>query len=403
LIAPGASAWWVFAGGVSAALHVGKLAPALPALRDALGIGWVEAGFLLSLVQLAGMTLGLAIGLSAGRLGLKRAMVTGLLVLSVASMLGAQATDAGALMVLRAAEGLGLLLATVPAPGLLRRLVPPDRIAPMLGLWGAYMPLGTALALLLGPLVIGAVGWPLWWQVLGAATLFMALAIALAVPRDAHAAVAPAGAWRQQLRRTLGTRGPWWLALSFGVYSAQWLAVIGFLPTIYAGLGLPAAWSGPATALVAAANILGNVASGRLLQRGVPAPTLLRIGYGTMGLMAVLTFAPLLPTDATGSTLRLAAVAVFSAVGGLIPGSLFSLSVRLAPGEGAVSTTVGWVQQWSSFGQFMGPPAFAWVAGRSGGWHWSWLGTGLCMLLGLALSVGIAAELARRQPAPSSV
>ena len=40
--------------------------------------------------------------------------------------------------------------------------------------------------------------------------------------------------WRQRLRRTLQAPGPWWLALSFAVYSGQWLAVIGFLPTIYA-------------------------------------------------------------------------------------------------------------------------------------------------------------------------
>ena len=46
--------------------------------------------------------------------------------------------------------------------------------------------------------------------------------------------------WRLVLRAW-----PWLLALSFCVYSAQWLAVVGFLPSIYAGLGLPAAWTGP--------------------------------------------------------------------------------------------------------------------------------------------------------------
>ena len=393
---PLAGAWWVIAAGVSAALHVGKLAPAVPALRQALGIGLVEAGFLLSLVQLAGMALGLAIGLSAGRLGLKRAVLGGLLILSAASLAGAHATAAPALMALRAAEGLGLLLATVPAPAPIRRLVPADRVAPMLGLWGAYMPLGTALALLAGPAVIGRTGWPLWWQALGGITAAAALCIAWRVPPDpASPPGSAASAWRGQLARTLGTPGPWLVALSFCVYSAQWLAVIGFLPSIYAGLGLPAAWTAAATALVAAANIVGNVAAGRLLQSGVAGPTLLRAGFATMGLAAAATFSPLLPADGAGALLRLAAVVLFSAVGGLIPGSLFSLSVKLAPGEGAVSTTVGWVQQWSSFGQFAGPPAFAWVASRAGGWHWSWLATGACALAGLALSVGVAGALRR--------
>jgi CP family cyanate transporter-like MFS transporter len=35
----------IIAAGVSAALHVGKLPPALPELRASLGLSWVEAGF----------------------------------------------------------------------------------------------------------------------------------------------------------------------------------------------------------------------------------------------------------------------------------------------------------------------------------------------------------------------
>ena len=58
--------------GVTAALHVGKLPPALPVLREALGVTLLQAGFLLSLVQLAGMTCGLLVGLAADGLGLSR-------------------------------------------------------------------------------------------------------------------------------------------------------------------------------------------------------------------------------------------------------------------------------------------------------------------------------------------
>ena len=39
--------------GICAAIHVGKLPPALPVLRDAFGMTLVEAGLLLSLVQFA--------------------------------------------------------------------------------------------------------------------------------------------------------------------------------------------------------------------------------------------------------------------------------------------------------------------------------------------------------------
>ena len=52
----------VILAGVTAALHVGKLPPALPLLRETLGVTLLQAGFLLSLVQVAGMALGLVGG-----------------------------------------------------------------------------------------------------------------------------------------------------------------------------------------------------------------------------------------------------------------------------------------------------------------------------------------------------
>jgi MFS transporter, CP family, cyanate transporter len=68
--------------------------------------------------------------------------------------------------------------------------------------------------------------------------------------------------------------------------------------------------------------------------------------------------------------------------------------VSLAPNERTVSTTVGWMQQWSALGQFLGPPSVAWVASRAGGWQWSWLVTGGCALAGLLLA-GVAGSLTR--------
>ena len=58
--------------GVVAALHIGKLPPAIPVLRDSHGLTLVQAGFLLSLVQLAGMTVGVVFGVVADSLGSPR-------------------------------------------------------------------------------------------------------------------------------------------------------------------------------------------------------------------------------------------------------------------------------------------------------------------------------------------
>ena len=407
----------VLLGGISAAMHVGKLPVALPVLRDALGMTLLEAGFLLSLVQLAGMLLGLVVGLAADGLGLKRTMIAGLLILSTASLLGGFARDPATLMVLRAGEGLGFLLSSMPAPSLIRRTVSPERMSRALGLWGAYMPLGTAIALLCGPLAIAALGWQGWWWLLAGISAFTACWLWAGLPSDASAKIglqdtktehAPGG-WRTRLTHTLGAPGPWLVALSFAVYSAQWIAVIGFLPTVYAQAGLSAGLAGIATAGAAAVNMAGNIASGRLVQRGIAPHRLLYVGFTAMAIGAVLAFAPVWGgvNAASAAMLRYGAVLIFSMVGGLIPGTLFSLAVTLAPGEKTVSTTVGWAQQWSSIGQFAGPPLVAWVAVQAGGWEWSWLVTGGCASAGLLLAASIGA-LVRAQagkiaPTPNRV
>ena len=386
----------VAAGGV-AALQVGKLPPALPALQAELGLSLVQSGFMLSMVQLAGLSLAVFMGMLADGMGLKRSMVRGLLLLALASGVGGLATSVPVLLVCRALEGMGLLLVALPAPALIRRLVPPAQLPGMLGLWGAYMPLATALALLAGPPWIAAFGWRSWWWLLGAVAAAAAIALARGVPASVDAigaAGAPAASptpWAARLAHTLGARGPWLVAVAFAMYSGQWLAVIGFLPTIYTAAGVSGAATGALSALVAAVNMAGNIAAGRLLHRGVRQPRLLAVGYVAMALAAVLAFAG--GDGAAPAWLRYAALLAFSMLGGMIPATLFSLAVRLAPGEHTLSTTVGWVQQWSSFGQFAGPPLVAWVASRAGGWHWTWLATGACSLAGLALTAAIARTL----------
>ena len=386
----------VILAGVAAALHVGKLPPAIPVLRDALGLTLVEAGFLLSLVQFAGMSAGVVFGVVADSLGGVRSMTIGLVLLATVSALGGLAQGVVPLMLLRAAEGFGFLLVVLPAPGLVRALVEPQRVSAALGLWGAYMPFATALALLCGPLAIDAIGWRGWWWALAALSAAMAWWLRHAVPADVgRAAAGSTSRALERLRETLAAPGPWLVALTFAVYSAQWLAVIGFLPTIYVQSGLPGAAAGVLTAAVAAVNMVGNIGSGRLMQRGVAATRLLTIGFATMALAATATFAGSAGAG-LAPALRYAAVLLFSAVGGLIPATLFALAVRLAPSERTLSSTVGWVQQWSALGQFAGPPLVAAVASASGDWQWTWVATGACATVGLLLTAALGRVAVQR-------
>lgn len=372
-------AWVVLGVGVSSALHIGKLPVAIPVLQDALGVSLVQAGFLLSMVQLAGMSLGLLVGLGADRFGPRRIMQIGLWLLAMASALGAVTHQVQWLLASRALEGLGFLLSILPAPALLRqRVAHPQTLSKALGWWGAYMPLGTAIALLAGTELMDRVGWRGAWLVLSGVSLVAWAVLTWAVrPRlssHARAALAPLG---PRLRRTLSAPGPWLVALGFFLYSGQWLAVIGFLPTVYQQAGYTGGWVAVLTALAAGVNIVGNVMAGRLLARGVGPGRLMSVAYGVMAMGALLAFA-----GDTPPTVAYLAVLLFSGVGGLIPGTLFGASVRLAPDNDTVSTTVGWMQQLSALGQFLGPPAVAWLASLVGNWHWTGVATGACSMLG---------------------
>lgn len=397
-------AWVVIAAGVCAAIHIGKLPPAIPVLQQALGLTLVQAGFALSLVQLAGMCTAIAFGAVADAMGLRRSVLFGLGLLACASALGAMAQGPTMLLVLRAVEGLSLLLVVLPAPVLLRRLVPPQRLARSMGLWGAYMPVATSLALLLGPLVIDVVGWRGWWAGLALTTALACLLFFMAIPSTPMSAtsstgkpmwganVSPQGIsrWWEPIKVTLAARGPWLVALAFAAYSMQWIALIGFLPTIYQQAGYAGWVVGVLTALVSAGNIVGNVGAGRMLHAGVEPARLMTCGYLAMAAGSVLAFGDL----GQGQAVRYLAVMMFSVVGGLIPATLFALAPHVAPNEQAMSATVGWMQQWSATGQFVGPPLVAWVAGRAGGWQHTWCVTVSAAAFGGLLTILLVRHLA---------
>ncbi|MFT0533729.1 CynX/NimT family MFS transporter [Castellaniella hirudinis] len=372
--------------GICAALHIWKLPPALPALQAELGLDLVESGFLLSIVQLGGMTLGLLAGLFAERIGLRRCVMAGLLILAVASALGAVFPAKPLVLLFRGIEGCGFLMTVMPVPALIKRLVPPTYLSRLMGLWSCYMPIGTVLILLAGSWLLGLASWRVLWLILAILTLLVMLLAWVIVPADpaVRAAAADRPSSWLLVRTTLAAPNVWLIALVFGVYAGQWIAVIGFLPTIYVSAGVSGATAGLLTALVAGSNIIGNLSAGKLLHHGIPARRLLVIGFLTMMVCTFAAFGAGLST--TG---QFFGVLLFSMVGGLVPATLFVLAIRHAPTPQTTSTTVGWMQQCSSLGQFSGPPVVAWVVHAAGGWEWTWLATGGYALAGILMALCI--------------
>lgn len=149
------SAWLaVLAAGIAAAMHIWKLPAALVGIQADLGTTLIQAGLLLGIIQLASVVGGLATAVCGELVGLRRLLLTGLALLSVASVLGALAPTTELLMASRTVEGVGFLLAVVVAPALIRKVTPPKQLNVALASWGAFQGVATLIGLSAGALFL---------------------------------------------------------------------------------------------------------------------------------------------------------------------------------------------------------------------------------------------------------
>jgi len=381
--------WAVFAGGLVAGAYITKVPPALPILRDDLGLSLVQSGFIATMFNVMGGLAGMLAGVLADRFGPKRLALTGLAVMCGGGLFGAASWSFASLLAARFLEGAGFILFTVAGAALMARAAPSPRArAKALGLWSAYMPSGGSIALLAAPLAIGAFGWRGLW-------IALALAAALAFALVARYAVAPPHGSLASLRlvmESLAQRGSIALSLIFAFYVAQWTSVMIWLPTfVVEQRGGSTATAAVLTALMVLINVPGNLAGGWLVAHGVRRSPLTVAAFAIMAICSTGMLLDVLPDAA-----RFALVLVFSSCAGVIPAAVFSGVAVHAPTPQHIATTNGMAMQSSQAGQFFGPIVLAWLASRYGGWAASLSAMLAFAACGMACGFAIAAIERRR-------
>ena len=371
----------MIASGVAAALHVGKVPPALPAMREELDLGLVAAGWVASIFSLIGATIGIASGLAADRFGARRVLAAGLVLLTAGSVWGATADSGAALLATRVLSGFGLVTVAVAAPGIIVAVAPPRDHGLALGAWSIYMPAGMVIAMLSAPLVLPWSGWRGLWLFHAGLTVVV-LVIVLIATRDVSAhASAPRRISTEALRRP----GPWLLAAAFACYTVQFFAVTTWMPTfLVEAHGSTPETAALAGALVVAANILGCLAGAWLLHRDVARWKLLAVTFLVMAPCAAGTF-----FSALSPVLAIALATIFSAVGGLLPAAVLAGTAVHAPTRGHVATINGFVVQGSHVGVVIGPPIFAMFVAVFGSWEQGWMLMTALGIAGLGVTAGI--------------
>ncbi|WP_244258725.1 MFS transporter [Cupriavidus gilardii] len=365
----GKAAMWlavavVVGAGVVAALQIGKAAIATPMLQADLGASLAQAGWLMAIVAVLGSLGGIPAGALVPAFGDRRVLLGGLLTVVAGACAGALAQTLPALMASRFIEGLGFLLIAVAGPAVLQRVVPLRQRDIAFALWSCFMPAGMALAMIVGPLFDDWRG--LWWG--SAAIAVVAVAAArLAIPAVAQgqassdslstssspsrAAATIASGMRADIAAVLRERQPLRLAACFALYSLMFFALFSFLPVLLIErIGASHRMVGLLTALAIGANMIGNLAAGYLLARGVSRPVLVASTGLTMGLAALGIFLSLF-----GDVPTFLLCLLFSAVGGLIPAALLSSGPIVAPTPALVPVVIGLLMQGSNLGQVVGP------------------------------------------------
>ena len=356
-------ALFLLLGGVISAAQLGKAFVAMPLLQAEMNLGIAVVSFIIATFATLGATLGLGTGLILRRIGARRSLVGGMLVMAAGGLLGAAAESPALLIVSRIVEGIGFLAAVIVIPDLIGTVASGRDRNFFFGLWGTFLPTGSALMLLLGPL-LPIVGWRALWLSQAVIALVYAAAVLLLVPRPAQGPAVVAPSLSSTARKVLADRASVLLAAVFGFYTFQYFILAGFLPVLLVGtLGLSLSTATLFTAGVVAANAMGNVCAGLLSRAGFPLWISMGASLSGYALSAPLIYSLGLPA---GSVALIAALTI--GIAGLLPGSVFAAVPRLVRPD-LVTPTMGLIQQASNIGQFLGPVAaglfvshFSWAA-----------------------------------------
>ena len=205
-----------------------------------------------------------------------------------------------------------------------------------------------------GPFVL-EYGWQALWLLNGVLVLGWVLVVIRLDLREPPAGDTTLRSLVPNIRQALGSPGPILLALVFGTYTFQYMALAGLLPTLLVDrLGLSIAAAGTLSAIAVAANAIGNMSSGALMRLGVPSWAIAAFGFTFVGIAGFGIFSDAMPALAV-ATLAAASLALT----GLIPGTVYAAAPRFAPASALLAIALGLINQATNLGNLLGPAATA--------------------------------------------
>jgi len=349
------------------ALGFGIVAPAIPLFALEFGVGPTAAGAVVSAFALMRFVSGLGSGRLVDRVGERAALVGGLAVVAVSSLLAGLAVTYPQLLVLRGIGGVGSAVFTIASTSLLLRVAAAAQRGRTQSVYRAGFLVGGIVGPALGGAVVGvSLRAPFF---LYAATLVLAVvAAAWLLPREPAGSPEPVAAGvgeddgdpvqpvvaaaeqRTTLAQALAV--PAYRAALAGNFAVGF-AVLGVRSTVVPllvvqGLALPASWTGAAFLVSALVQTVLLLPAGRAVDTLGRRPALVAGGLITSASLAALALA-------TGPVTLLAAMAVFGAGASLLGVAPAAMVGDVVSGRGGTAVAV-W-QMSSDLGSIIGPLA----------------------------------------------
>lgn len=344
------------------ALGFGIVAPAIPLFAQQFGVGTTAAGAVVSAFALMRFASGLAAGRLSDRVGERVALVGGIAVVAVSSLLAGLAVSYPQLLVLRGIGGVGSAVFTISSTSLLLRVARAAERGRTQGVYRAGFLVGGIVGPALGGLVVGvSLRAPFF---LYAGTLVLAaLAGAFLLPRPAVPAhgsvlVEPAAERRTSLPEALSS--PAYRAALAGNFAVGFSA-LGVRSTIVPllvvdHLDLPRSRIGLAFLVYAVVQTVLLLPAGRAVDTVGRRPVLVGGAFGTAAGLALMA-------AATGTTSLLLATVVFGAGGALLGVAPAAIVGDVLEGRGGTAVAV-W-QMSSDLGAIVGPLAAGLLVDRA--------------------------------------
>jgi MFS family permease len=378
------AAWFVLAilllFSIAAPLNQFKIPPIMPILMDAFKLSVGRAGLLMSVYAVTGLILALPAGFIFQKLGYR---VTSLIAggsIALGAILGAISSSTGVMLTSRVIEGVGTSFMAVLAPAIIAVWFAAQKRGAAMGIWSAWVPIGSTSMLILAPILSQGANWQaVWW--FGCLYALVATALFLVFVRPAPSGSAASGLSSAQppvasAAQVLRNRDVWLISLAFGCFNMATMSFATFTPT-YLNLvrGMSLAQAALLASVVSMVSIVscptGGILSDKIGSRKRP--------Y-VLGLVLMAAIMPLIAV--MGSSALIVLVITQGLIGGLVPTNIFSAGVEIVGDERLGGLAMGIIMVGQNAGMLVGPLVFGALIGSAGGWPLAFGSLAVMCLLG---------------------